>query len=83
MLEAWREMESEGGDEERVSKVTAKMPKRVKKKRPVQTDDGEDAGWEEFYDYIFPEEVHHPKLSILYAAIISLSSVQKWRINYQ
>ena len=74
-------MESEGGDEERVSKVTAKMPKRVKKKRPVQTDDGEDAGWEEFYDYIFPEEVRHPKRSILYAAIISLSSVQKLMID--
>ncbi|KAG1678894.1 hypothetical protein FOA52_003562 [Chlamydomonas sp. UWO 241] len=36
--------------------VAKKMPKRVKRKRPVRTDDGMEVGQEEYYDYIFPEE---------------------------
>mmetsp|Transcript_7859 Transcript_7859/g.23660 ORF Transcript_7859/g.23660 Transcript_7859/m.23660 type:complete len:378 (+) Transcript_7859:1449-2582(+) len=39
-----------------VEKVTKKMPKRVKRKRPIKTDDGLQVGQEEYYDYIFPEE---------------------------
>lgn len=39
-----------------VETVTKKMPKRVKRKRPVKTDDGLEVGQEEYYDYIFPEE---------------------------
>ena len=31
------------------------MPKRIKKRRKMITDDGVDAGWEEYYDYIFPD----------------------------
>ena len=32
------------------------MPRRVKRKQPIYTEDGAPAGREEFYDYIFPEE---------------------------
>ena len=32
------------------------MPRRVKKRRQIQTEDGVDAGWEEYYDYIFPQD---------------------------
>ena len=32
------------------------MPKRLKKKRPVRDDAGEEVGWEEYYDFTFPEE---------------------------
>ena len=32
------------------------MPKKVKKRRQLQTDDGVDAGWEEYFDYIFPDD---------------------------
>jgi len=28
----------------------------VKKKRPIYTDDGTEAGLEEFYDLVFPDE---------------------------
>ena len=37
----------------RVEEIKAKLPKKVKKRR--QTDDNEE-GWEEYYDYIFPDD---------------------------
>ena len=39
-----------------VEAVERKMPKRLKRKRRIQTDEGLDAGMEEYYDYVFPEE---------------------------
>jgi crooked neck len=49
--------------------VEKKMPRRVKRKRPIYTEDGTPAGQEEYYDYIFPEEQGAmPNLKILEAA---------------
>lgn len=31
------------------------MPKRIIKRRKLTTEDGEDAGFEEYYDYVFPD----------------------------
>jgi crooked neck len=56
LLEAWREFERSFGDAQSLQDVTAKLPKKVKKKRLLTTDDGHDAGWEEYYDYIFPAD---------------------------
>mmetsp|Transcript_46950 Transcript_46950/g.92422 ORF Transcript_46950/g.92422 Transcript_46950/m.92422 type:complete len:684 (-) Transcript_46950:136-2187(-) len=56
LVEAWRDFEKHFGSEETVAKVSAMAPKRIKKKRQVYTDDGADAGYEEYYDYIFPDE---------------------------
>jgi crooked neck len=65
LLEAWKAFEvsqdTTGGVPEaelaaNVEVVQKKMPKRVKRKRPVRTDDGMEVGQEEYYDYIFPEE---------------------------
>jgi len=65
-LEAWRDAEAATGDADRVAVVTARMPKKLKKKRPVRDDAGEEVGWEEYYDYTFPEEeVKAPSLKIL------------------
>ena len=43
------------------------MPKRIKKRRKIESDDPEvDAGWEEYFDYIFPEdEGAKPNLKLL------------------
>lgn len=42
------------------------MPRKVKKRRKAVTEDGTDAGWEEYYDYIFPDdEVAAPSLKLL------------------
>ena len=73
LLESWRELETEGGDADRLAAVEAKQPKRLKKKRAVVGDDGEDGGWEEYVDYVFPEEQSKaPSLKILEMA-------QKWK----
>jgi hypothetical protein len=40
LLEAWRDFESQQGDEESLRSVIQKMPRRVKKRQRVQADDG-------------------------------------------
>ena len=66
VLDAWKEMEDATADPDRVALVVGRMPKRLKKKRPVVGDDGEELGWEEYMDYIFPEEeAKAPSLKIL------------------
>jgi len=56
LVESWKEFEQEIGDKEFIAQVQSKMPKRIIKKRPIKTEDGVDAGSEEYYDYIFPGE---------------------------
>lgn len=74
LLEAWRAFEQraaarqeEGGDgaARAVEAVEKRMPKRVKRKRPILTDEGLEAGMEEYFDYIFPEEAGNaPNLKV-------------------
>lgn len=40
LLEAWQEFESDYGDEDSQKAVQNLMPKRVKKRRRIQTEDG-------------------------------------------
>ena len=63
-------MVSRGGSEAALASVEAKMPKRVKKRRPVLGEEGEAAGWEEYYDYVFPDDAgaKQPSLKLLEAA---------------
>jgi len=67
LLEAWQEFEDEQGDDATRDKVQKLLPKRIKKRRKIESDDPEvDAGWEEYYDYIFPEdEGAKPNLKLL------------------
>ena len=66
VLDSWKEMEAALADADRLAVVEAKMPKRIKKKRPITSDEGEQLGWEEYFDYIFPEEeAKAPSLKIL------------------
>ncbi|XP_014288720.1 protein crooked neck [Halyomorpha halys] len=66
LLEAWREMEKVHGDEESYKKVEAKLPRRVRRRQAVIAADGSEEGWEEVYDYIFPEdEAVKPNLKLL------------------
>ncbi|XP_069464176.1 crooked neck-like protein 1 [Ambystoma mexicanum] len=66
LLESWLTFEEEygtGSTRERVDKL---MPDKVKKRRKLQAEDGSDAGWEEYYDYIFPEDAaNQPNLKLL------------------
>ncbi|KAJ3090637.1 Crooked neck-like protein 1 [Quaeritorhiza haematococci] len=71
LLEAWRDLEKEVGDEESIKKVVDRMPRVVKKRRKVEAEDGEGVGvggaaWEEYYDYIFPDdETDRPNFKLL------------------
>ena len=40
LLEAWRDFETQHGDNESLEKVMHKMPRRVKKRQRVHADDG-------------------------------------------
>ena len=72
LLESWKVFEESGCEsskQELIDAVEKKMPKRVKRKRALYTEDGQDAGMEDYYDYVFPEEAGaKPNLKLLEAA---------------
>ncbi|KAG5892095.1 hypothetical protein JTB14_011995 [Gonioctena quinquepunctata] len=69
LLEYWRGFEKTHGDESNQEKVNGKMPRRIKKRQKVIDEDGIEQGWEEVFDYIFPEdEANKPNLKLLAAA---------------
>lgn len=69
LLEAWRDFEVNFGNEETFEKVLAKMPRRNKKRQKIVSESGVEEGWEEVFDYIFPEdEMARPNLKLLAAA---------------
>lgn len=69
LLENWKQFEEIQGDDGSQEKVASKMPRRIKKRQKVIDEDGVEQGWEEVYDYIFPEdEASRPNLKLLAAA---------------
>eukprot|EP01125_Pyxidicula_operculata_P005790 TRINITY_DN2020_c0_g3_i1.p1 TRINITY_DN2020_c0_g3~~TRINITY_DN2020_c0_g3_i1.p1 ORF type:complete len:664 (-),score=171.71 TRINITY_DN2020_c0_g3_i1:1320-3311(-) len=73
LIEAWREFEEEFGDKESKEKVIKNMPTRVKKRRKIQTADGQDAGMEEYYDYVFPDT------KSMRTGLKLIEAAQKWK----
>merc|ERR1712173_92393 len=67
LLESWVEFEKEHGDNNALTKVENLVPKRVKKRRKMESEDPDiDGQWEEYFDYIFPEdEGAKPNLKLL------------------
>jgi crooked neck len=69
LLESWKEFEEKHGNDDSVESVVKKFPKRIKKRRPVESADGSRGYlWEEYYDYIFPDDENtnsNSKLKIL------------------
>jgi crooked neck len=74
LLEAWVQFEHANGTEEELEKVKAKQPKSVKKRRKVVVD-GVESGWEEYFDYIFPEDDTDA------ANIKLLAMAHQWKMN--
>ncbi|KAG1330357.1 putative crooked neck-like protein 1 [Cocos nucifera] len=69
LLEEWLNIESSFGNLGDVTLVQKKLPRKVKRKRALSTEDETPAGFEEYIDYIFPDEVAMaPNLKILEAA---------------
>ena len=56
LLDAWRVLEQDKGDTISVQSVEQKLPRRIKRKRMRKDDDGNDMGWEEYFDYQFPDD---------------------------
>ncbi|NWW45375.1 CRNL1 protein, partial [Pedionomus torquatus] len=66
LLESWRSFEEEFGTDTTKERIDKLMPEKIKKRRKLQAEDGSDAGWEEYYDYIFPEDTaNQPNLKLL------------------
>lgn len=77
LLESWKDFEKAHGDEASQRAIQKKLPRRVKKKRKVYLDDGSDAGWEEYWDYVFPDDsAAAPNLKLLQMA-------RMWKQNRQ
>lgn len=63
-----KDFEAEHGDTKAQETVDRLMPRRVKRRRKAIEDEegGNDGGWEEYFDYIFPEdEIAKPNLKLL------------------
>jgi crooked neck len=56
LLESWRDFERNYGTAATAAAAKERMPRRIKKRRAIKGEDGMDAGWEEYYDFIFPDE---------------------------
>uniref|UniRef100_A0A8P4KMH8 Crooked neck-like protein 1 n=1 Tax=Dicentrarchus labrax TaxID=13489 RepID=A0A8P4KMH8_DICLA len=66
LLESWSDFEKEFGSDTTMERVRNLLPEKVKKRRKLTAEDGSDAGWEEYYDYIFPEDAaNQPNLKLL------------------
>ena len=72
LLESWVAMEEGLGEAGKAQEIQAKQPKQIKKKRPITNEEGQTTGWEEYFDYIFPDENKPQALKILEMA-------QKWK----
>ncbi|KAG5570891.1 hypothetical protein H5410_060657 [Solanum commersonii] len=68
LLEEWIYMESNFGELGDANLVLAKLPKKLKKRRQIETEDGP-AAYEEYIAYLFPEELQANNLNILASAI--------------
>jgi crooked neck len=68
LLEKWINFEASSGELGDVSLVQSKLPKKLKKRRQVSTEEDGSSRIEEFIDYLFPEETQTTNLKILEAA---------------
>ena len=56
LLDAWRVFEKSKGDAPSLAKVDSMLPRRVKRKRMRRDESGDELGWEEYFDYHFPDD---------------------------
>jgi len=72
IIESWHQLEvaNFGKKSKEAAQIEALMPKRVKKRRKLEE---EDDAFEEFYDYIFPDDQAQSK------NIKILQNAQKWK----
>ena len=77
LLEAWKEFEQAQGTAETLKAVQDLMPKMVKKRRQIASTSGvgESAQYEEYYDYIFPDDqTQKPNFKLI-------SKAHEWKLK--
>ncbi|GJJ69618.1 crooked neck [Entomortierella parvispora] len=77
LLEAWKEFEQAQGTAETLKSVQDLMPKMVKKRRQIASTSGvgESAQYEEYYDYIFPDDqTQKPNFKLI-------SKAHEWKLK--
>jgi crooked neck len=72
LWESWRDFEQEQGITGSLDSVMINIPKRVRKRRKIVTTDGQDAGFEEYCDYIFPDTKN------LRSGLKLMEAAEKW-----
>jgi crooked neck len=67
LVEHWLDFERERGTKESVARIEKYLPKRIKQRRKILTEDGnESAQWEEYMQLVFPDdEAVQPHLKLL------------------
>jgi len=67
LVEHWVDFEKERGTKESLARVEKCFPKRIKQRRKILTEDGNDSGqWEEYVQLVFPDdEAVQPHLKLL------------------
>lgn len=56
LLTAWKSFEATHGTAQELEAVEAQMPRKVKRRRKVEADDGGEDSFEEYVDWIFPAD---------------------------
>ena len=67
LLEEWKDFEDKFGDDASLQKVMKLMPKKVNKRKLVTSEDGNKSNWEEYIEYVFPDD-EAAKPSLLFLA---------------
>lgn len=67
LLDLWEKTEIKFGELGDPDPVRAKLPKKLKRRRQIENEDGP-PGYQEYIDYLFPEETQTTNLKILEAA---------------
>ena len=83
LLEAWRKFEQQAqatADQQKSSAVAAvekRMPKRIKRKRPIETEDGSNAGMEVGSLLCILDHGHAPEASLSIAMLTTRQCSQR------
>ncbi|XP_060939099.1 crooked neck-like protein 1 [Limanda limanda] len=66
LLNSWKNYEKEFGSEDNMERVTKLLPEKVKRRRMLTDKGGPEEFWEEYYDYILPEDTaNEPNFKLL------------------
>lgn len=78
LLQSWRDFERVHGTPDSLEQVQSKLPRKIPRKRKITDDDGSLLGYEDYTEYVFPED-REPKKQNLKI----LEMAMKWKQQQQ